>query len=64
MDLLLLKIALVAYLGAAVGLSLHLLSLRPAARTVGTIALATAFAAHGVSILLRSLAAGYPAFTT
>jgi cytochrome c-type biogenesis protein CcsB len=64
MDLLLLKIALVAYLGAAVGLSLHLLSLRPAARTAGTIALATAFAAHGLSILLRSLAAGYPAFTT
>jgi len=32
MDLLLLKIALVAYLAAAVGFSVHLLSLRPAAR--------------------------------
>ena len=64
MDLLLLKVALVAYLGAAVGLSLHLLSLRPAARTAGTIGLATAFAAHGASILWRSIAAGHPAFTT
>jgi cytochrome c-type biogenesis protein CcsB len=64
MELLFLKIALVAYLGAAVGLCLHLLSLHPAARLAGTVGLATAFAAHGASIFLRSLAAGYPAFTT
>ncbi len=64
MDLLPLKIALVAYLVAAVGLCLHLLSLRPWARTAGTVGLATAFVAHGVSILVRSLAGGYPAFTT
>ena len=64
MDLLLLKIALVAYLAAAVGFSVHLLSLRPAARRAGMIGLAAAFAAHGASILLRSFAAGHPAFTT
>ena len=64
MDVLPLKIALVAYLVAAVGLCWHVLSLQPAARTVGTIGLATAFVAHGVSILVRSIAAGYPAFTT
>ncbi len=64
MDLVLLKIALVAYLAAAVGFSLHLLSLRPLARRAGTIGLAAAFAAHGASILFRSLAAGHPAFTT
>jgi ABC-type uncharacterized transport system permease subunit len=63
-DLLLLKVALVSYLAASVGLSLHLLSQHPAARRAGTIGLATAFAAHGASILLRSFAAGYPAFTT
>jgi len=64
MDLVLLKIALVAYLSAAVGLSLHLLSLRPAARLVGTVALALGFTAHGASIFWRSFTAGYPAFTT
>ena len=64
MDLLLLKIALVAYLVAAVGLSLYLLSLRPAAYRMGTFGLATAFAAHGASILGRSLAAGHLAVTT
>ena len=58
MDLVLLKIALVAYLAAAVGLSLHLLSLQPIARRAGTVGLATAFAAHGASILWRSLVAG------
>jgi len=64
MDLLLLKVALVAYLGAAVGFSLYLLSLKRAARFVGMLGLGTAFAAHGASILLRSFAAGHPAFTT
>jgi cytochrome c-type biogenesis protein CcsB len=64
MELLLLKAALVAYLGAAVGLCLHLLSLRPLMRRIGTVALVVAFAAHGGSILLRSFAAGHPAFTT
>jgi cytochrome c-type biogenesis protein CcsB len=64
MDLLLLKVALVAYLAAAVGQSLHLMSQQPLARLVGTVGLAVAFAAHGASILWRSLAAGYPAFTT
>jgi cytochrome c-type biogenesis protein CcsB len=64
MELVLLKAALVAYLAAAVGLCIHLLSLRSVARRVGTIALAAAFLAHGGSIVLRSLAAGHPAFTT
>jgi cytochrome c-type biogenesis protein CcsB len=64
MDLLFLKVALVAYLAAAVGFSLHLLSLLPVARRAGTVGLATAFVAHGASILGRSLTAGYPAVTT
>lgn len=64
MDLLLLKIALVAYLAAAVGSSLHVLSLTSAARRIGTAGLAVAFVAHGASIVLRSLATGYPAVTT
>lgn len=64
MDLLLLKAALVAYLASAVGLSLHLLSLKPIARLAGTIGLAAAFLAHGGSILARSFAAGHPAVTT
>jgi len=64
MELLLLKVALAAYLGAAVGLCLHLLSLRQLARVAGTAALAAAFAAHGGSILLRSVAGGFPAVTT
>jgi cytochrome c-type biogenesis protein CcsB len=64
MDLWLLKLALVAYLGAAVGLGLHLVTLQAGARTAGTIALAVAFLAHGGSIVARSLAGGYPAFTT
>ncbi len=64
MDLFLLKLALVAYLGAAVGLALHLVTLKDGARVAGTIALATAFLAHGTSILVRSIAGGYPAFTT
>lgn len=64
MDLLLLKLAIAAYLAAAVGFSMHLLSLRPIARLAGTIGLGTAFAAHGASIVLRSFAAGYPAVTT
>ncbi len=64
MDVLLLKIALVAYLAAAAGSSLHLLTLKPLARRIGTLALAAAFVAHGASMVLRSIAAGYPAFTT
>lgn len=64
MDLLFLKIALVTYLGAAVGLSLHLLTLKPAPRLAGMFGLGAGFGAHGISILLRSFAAGHPAFTT
>src|SRR5438045_966627 len=51
MDLALLKIALVAYLAAAVGLSLHLLSLRSIARAAGPALLAAAFLGNAVLAL-------------
>jgi cytochrome c-type biogenesis protein CcsB len=64
MEILLLKVALVAYLVAAAGYGLHLLRARRPSLVVATVALVIAFVAHGFSIGIRSVAAGYVAVTT
>jgi len=64
MELLLLKIALIAYLVAAGILGLYLLLQHPAPRWGGLAVLLAAFVAHGGAIVARSLAGGYVAVTT
>lgn len=64
MELPLLKLALIAYLLAAGGLGLSLLTLRRAAGVLGLTLLLAAFLAHGGGIAARSLAGGYVAVTT
>jgi cytochrome c-type biogenesis protein CcsB len=64
MEILSLKIALVAYLVAAGCFGLDLLTLRPLARRAATALLVIAFLSHGLSIAARSYAAGYVAVTT
>jgi cytochrome c-type biogenesis protein CcsB len=64
METQLLKIALVAYLIGAGGFGFYLLRSREVSRKIATAALLVAFVAHGVSILARSVAAGYVAVTT
>ena len=64
MELLLLEIALVAYLLAAGGFVLYLLTLRNPLRVLAPSLLAAAFLAHGASIAARSLAGGYVAVAT
>jgi len=64
MELLLLKLALVAYIVAAGILGLHLLVLHPAPRVIGLTVLLAGFVAHGGAIAARSAAGGYVAVTT
>jgi len=64
MELLLLKVALVAYLVAAGALGLYLLVLHPAPRVIGLTILLAAFVAHGAAIAARSAVGGYVAVTT
>jgi cytochrome c-type biogenesis protein CcsB len=64
MELLLLKVALVAYLLAVGALGLHLLIAHPAPRMLGLGVLLAAFVAHGGAIVVRSLSGGYVAVTT
>lgn len=64
MELVHLRIALIAYLLAAAGFGLYLLTLRETLRALAPPLLAIAFVTHGVSIGARSLAGGYVAVTT
>ena len=64
MEVLLLEIALGAYLLATVGYGLHLLVLREWLFRGALALLALAFLTHGASIAARSLAAGYVPITT
>jgi cytochrome c-type biogenesis protein CcsB len=64
MELVLLSIALVAYLLAAVAFGLFFLVLERVPRALGPLLLLAAFLAHGASIAARSLAGGYVAVTT
>ena len=64
MELLLLKVALVAYLLAVGALALHLLIAHPGPRMLGLGVLSAAFVAHGGAIMVRSFTGGYIAVTT
>jgi len=64
MELTLLRIALVAYLFAAVAFGAHLLTMRKTVYRVATSLLALAFVMHGLSVVARSATGGYIAVTT
>ena len=64
MELVLLKVALVAYLAAAGALGLYLLVLNPVPRVLGLTLLLAAFLGHCGAIVARSIAAGHVAVTT
>ena len=64
MELLLLQIALVAYLLATGSFAVYVLTSRAIAGALGPLLLLAAFVAHGCSIVARSLAGGTVAVTT
>jgi cytochrome c-type biogenesis protein CcsB len=64
MELLLLEIALVAYLLATGAFGLYVLTLHRVPRVLGPVLLFAAFLAHGCAVVARSLAGGYVAVTT